>query len=162
MRKLILASSSPSRKELLERFKIPFEIHIPDIDENPKVNEKPADLVLRLSYEKAAIFVDTFPDALIIGSDIVGVMDNQIINKPETRENAVKQLLSFSGRKIEFLAGVCLLDSKTKKSQVEVEKIEVVFRELSLERIERYLAVENVLNAAGSVKVEGVGIAPVR
>lgn len=159
MRKLILGSSSKPRFELLKRLSVPFEVAVPDIDETPLINETPKELVLRLAAQKARKVSQHFSDALIIGVDQVGVLENEILCKPTSPENAVQQLQKASGKRIEFLVGLCLYDSKNDTQQLELETFSVTFRELSLSMIENYLRKENALSCAGSFKAEGLGIA---
>lgn len=155
---LVLASSSQPRKLLLERFKIPFESINPDVDETPHPNENPEHMVIRLALEKAHVVANKYPDALIIGADQVGILDQTILGKPLTYENAVEQLLQMSGKKIRFFIGLCLLDTKDNAQQTSLETYDVTFRTLNREMIETYLQKESALNCAGSFKVEGLGI----
>lgn len=157
--KLILGSSSPARKMLLERLLIPFESVSPDVDETPLQNEAPEDLVLRLAEKKARVIAEKFPDTLIISADQVGVLDNQILGKPLTHAMAVKQLLAASGKHMHFFIGLCLWDARVNTFQLVLEKFDVVFRQLSLEMVENYLQKEEPLQCAGSCKAEGLGIA---
>lgn len=159
MSQLILASSSLPRKSLLTRLAIPFEAVSPDVDEAILPNENPRDLVLRLAKKKAQAVATKYPDSLIIGADQVCVVGNKIFSKPSSLEDAEQQLKLMSGKEITFLIGLCLLNSKDDTDQTAVETIAVSFRELSTETIQNYLKKENVLNCAGSFKVEGLGIA---
>ncbi len=158
MQKLILASSSQPRRQLLERLQIPFKISSPDIDETPHNNETPQELVLRLAEEKARIVGKQFPDAVIIGADQVGVLNNHIQGKPLTYDNAVKQLRQASGQRMRFFIGLCVLDTKTQRHQVTLEEFDVIYRELTDNMIEKYLRKEQPLQCAGSCKAEGLGI----
>ena len=157
--KLVLASSSPYRRELLARLHIPFEVMSPDVDETPLPNEKPQDTALRLAQFKARAVADKFPDALIIGSDQVAMLGDTQFGKPHTFENAKKQLTQASGRKMTFHTALCLFNSKTGNMQARVVPIGVQFRTLSEAQIERYLHKEQPYNCAGSAKSEGLGIA---
>lgn len=159
MRRLVLASSSKPRKALLERLKIPFECANPDLDETPLANEAPDVMVLRLAKEKAAIVSDQFSDSLIIGADQVGVIDNQVLGKPLTHENAIRQLFAMSGKTLQFMTGLCLLDTRTGEHQLTLERNSLTFRHLTPEIIARYLQKEEVLQCAGSFRLEGLGIA---
>lgn len=159
MQTLVLASSSPYRRELLARLHIPFEVLSPDVDETPLPGEKPQDTALRLAQLKARAVADRFPDALIIGSDQVAMLDETQFGKPHTFENAKKQLLQASGRKMIFHTALCLFNSKTGNMQARVVPIGVQFRPLSEAQIERYLHQEQPYNCAGSAKSEGLGIA---
>lgn len=156
---LVLASTSPHRKILLERFGLPFEVANPDIDESLHVNEQVSDAVQRLALEKAQAVAKQFPHALIIGSDEVGVHGKEILTKPHTHENAVKQLQAMSGKKLTFYTGLCLLNTNTQNVQVIVESYYVYMRDLSLSEIENYLHKEKPYFCAGSLQVEGMGIA---
>jgi septum formation protein len=159
MPKLILASSSPYRRELLARLRLPFEVMSPDVDETPLTNEAPQDTALRLAQLKARAAADKFPDALIIGSDQVALLGTEQIGKPHTFENAKKQLQAASGRRMVFHTALCLYNSKSGNMQARVVPITIQFRQLSDEVIERYLAAEQPYNCAGSAKSEGLGIA---
>lgn len=160
--KLILASTSPSRKLLLERLKIPFECVAPNVDETPLPTEQPESMVIRLAKEKAFAVASQFPNSFIIGGDQVGLVDNEILGKPLTYEKAVKQLLQVSGKRIRFFIGICLLDTKQNHVETALETYDVIFRDLSLATIENYLKRESALNCAGSFTVEGLGISLVQ
>lgn len=157
--RLILASSSPWRCELLERLSIPFDIMAPEIDETPRNNESPQQLVERLAIEKAQAIAQEQRDALIIGSDQVAVHGDKIVGKPHTHENAVQQLREASGKNITLYTGLALVNAGSGKVQSEVVPYRVVFRELTDEQIETYLRKEQPYKCAGSVKSEGLGIA---
>lgn len=158
-RPLILGSSSQPRAELLERLKVPFTIVSPDIDETPLPQESPIALVERLAIQKGEAIATRHPDALIISADQVGVLNNRIMGKPLTRENAIKQLQEASGHTIQFYIGLCLTDAKRKTRQIAVETFDVVYRSLTKTHIEKYLKKEEPLQCAGSCKAEGLGIA---
>ena len=154
---LVLASSSPFRKELLQRLGIPFETAAPDIDESPRSNESPAALVRRLSEAKARVIGQSGP-ALIIGSDQVATAGNGILGKPGTNPRAVEQLQYLSGRLVTFYTGLCLLDSATDQVQLDVVPYKVQFRLLDEGQIQRYLQADQPYNCSGSFKSEGLGI----
>ncbi len=156
---LILASSSPYRRELLQRLQIPFSVDEPDIDESAIDNEPPVALVERLAITKARAVGKKHNNALIIGADQVAVHGNQIVGKPHTHDNAVKQLRQASGQRIVLYTGLALFNAATNKLQSEVVPYYVQFRELSDEQIETYLHKEKPYKCAGSVKSEGLGIA---
>jgi len=156
--KLVLASTSPYRKELLQRLDIPFETASPDIDESARSGETPEQLVRRLSEQKARAVGTQFPDALVIGSDQVATLDNAIIGKPGNHETAVKQLSNASGRKVVFHTGLCLLNTATGNTQTEVVPYAVTFRKLTPKQIDNYLKKEQPYNCAGSFKSEGLGV----
>lgn len=159
MNTLVLASSSPYRRELLARLRLPFEVMSPDVDETPLPNEAPQETALRLAQLKARAVADKFPAALIIGSDQVALLDEQQIGKPHTHDNAVKQLRAASGKRMVFHTALCLYNSKSGNMQARVVPIAIQFRKLSDDVIERYLAAEQPYNCAGSAKSEGLGIA---
>jgi len=158
MKTLVLGSSSPFRKALLERLHLPFETHSPDIDESRLANETPQDYVKRLSLEKAKAVAEQFDDALIIGSDQCSIVNGDIIGKPHTHENAIKQLQNSSGNTVSFLTGLCLYDTQDKSYQLDLIPFDVEFRELTLQEIDNYLQIEQPYNCAGSFKSEGLGI----
>lgn len=158
MKNLVLASSSPYRRELLERLRIPFEIISPNIDESPLADETPQALVKRLSLQKAMTVAAHFNNHLIIGSDQVAVGDGELLTKPGDFDNAFKQLRSESGKKVLFYTGLVLLDSGSQQHQVDVVTTEVVFRPLSDIEITEYLHKDSPYNCAGSFRSEGLGI----
>ncbi|WP_175653640.1 Maf family protein [Pseudomonas sp. Marseille-P9899] len=155
---LILASSSPYRRELLARLQLPFDWASPDIDER-RLDEEPAvELVKRLAREKAHALAQRHPAHLIIGSDQVAVLGEQILGKPHTFDKACEQLLAASGNHVTFLTGVALLNSDSGECQVDCVPFTVHMRELDLARIERYLHIETPYDCAGSFKCEGLGV----
>lgn len=158
MRKLVLSSSSPARRALLERLKIPFEYTSPDIDESPLPQEEVTAMVLRLAEQKAKKSALLYPDALIIGADQVGTLEGKVFSKPLTYENAVAQLQHVSGKMVRFFTGLCLYDALTGQCQLAVETYDVYFRELTDDMINGYLQKEMPLNCAGSFHAEGLGI----
>ncbi|MBE0439284.1 MAG: septum formation inhibitor Maf [Gammaproteobacteria bacterium] len=158
MQQLILGSSSPFRSELLSKLGLPFETASPDIDEQPLENEQAADLVKRLSEQKAQAIADRYPKALIIASDQVALLDNTILGKPGNHQNAVKQLMAASGKTVKFLTGLVLMNSQTGNIQSSVEMYSVEFKQLTPEQIEFYLNKEQPYQCAGSFKSEGFGI----
>lgn len=158
MKTLVLGSTSPFRKSILEKLNLNFECAKPDINETPFENETPQTLVERLAIEKAKAVASKFPDALIIGSDQVAVCDGDILGKPHTYENGVKQLTQFSNKAVTFYTGLCVYDSKNNIVKSLVEPFVVHFNELSLSEIENYLKAEKPYNCAGSFKSEGLGI----
>lgn len=157
--KLILASTSPYRRELLARLGLPFEVANPQTDESALANETPEALALRLSEAKARAVAASYPDALIIGSDQVATVDGQVYGKPGTHERAVEQLRALSGKTVNFFTGLCLFNAQTGKSDVRGIPTLVTFRELSDAEIDNYLRREPAYNCAGSAKSEGLGIA---
>lgn len=159
MPRLVLASTSPFRRELLGRLQIPFETVAPDCDESPQPAELPTATAERLSVAKARAVADQFPDSLIIGSDQVAYQGENRFGKPGTRENAVAQLRQMSGKTIIFHTGLCLLNTTTGRVHLRGIPTEVRFRELADMEIQRYLDKEDALNCAGSARSEGLGIA---
>tara|TARA_A100001391_G_scaffold85722_1_gene56078 strand:+ start:27848 stop:28441 length:594 start_codon:yes stop_codon:yes gene_type:complete len=157
-RPLILASSSPFRRELLGKLGLAFEHQSPDIDESARPGEPPTELVLRLARAKANALAQAHPGALIIGSDQVAVIDDQVLGKPGDHANAVAQLRRASGRRVTFLTGLCLLDAASGRHQSGCERFQVQFRTLRDDQIERYIEQEQPFNCAGSFKSEGLGI----
>ncbi len=158
-RKLVLASTSVYRRQLLERLGIPFESAAPQADEAPLQGEAPRDTALRLAQAKARAVGPQFPHALIIGSDQVASSGGRILNKPGSHANAVDQLTWLSGRTADFDTGICLLDSRTGAVAAQVVPCKVHFRTLTAARIEAYLRREQPYDCAGSAKAEGLGIA---
>ncbi|MBI5462107.1 MAG: septum formation inhibitor Maf [Gammaproteobacteria bacterium] len=157
---LILASTSPYRRELLGRLGIPFSVCSPAVDETRLAGESPLDLVRRLSEAKAvAGAAQHARDALVIGSDQVAVIDDEVLGKPGTVERACAQLARLSSQRVTFLTGLCLYNSATQHAQVEVIPFTVVFRHLTTHQIEDYIRREQPLNCAGSFKSEGLGVA---
>jgi septum formation protein len=153
-----LASTSPFRKELLQRLGMPFMTAAPDVDESPLVNETAVALVRRLSESKARAVAATHP-GLVIGSDQVATMENNILGKPGTHDQAFRQLRVLSGRRVTFQTGLCLLNTATDEALVDAIPYTVKFRELGDEQIERYLQQDQPYHCAGSFKSEGLGIA---
>ncbi|WP_455222147.1 Maf family protein [Kaarinaea lacus] len=156
---IVLASTSPFRRQLLSKLNVDFTVASPKVDEHPHNNEQPNELVKRLAKEKALAVAQQYPDALIIGSDQVAVLNNQILGKPNNHENAVKQLKNASGRRVDFLTGLCVYNSQTHHTQLTCVPFTVIFRQLTNAQIERYLNSEKPYNCAGSFKSEGLGIA---
>ncbi len=155
---LVLASTSPYRKALLQRLNIPFSTVSPMVDETALENESPDALVMRLAELKARAGAQTHPDACIIGSDQVAVSQGTILGKPGNFDNAMQQLLSLSGRRVSFLTGMCLTNRDGNIFYSEVLPYYVHFRQINEPCIERYLHHEEPYNCAGSFKSEGLGI----
>jgi len=154
---LILASTSPFRRELLQRLGIPFTTAAPDVDESPLPDEAPDELVRRLSASKARTVGKTHA-GLIIGSDQVASCGEDILGKPGNHERAFEQLQQLAGRTVTFHTGLCLLDTARDRQQLDVIPFTVEFRQLSSTQIERYLRREQPYNCAGSFKSEALGI----
>ncbi len=156
---LVLASTSIYRSELLQRLQLPFVTASPDVDETPLPNESARATSLRLSQEKARAVAAAFPDALIIGSDQVALLEGQQLGKPGNHDNAVKQLRAMRGKITCFYTALTLLNSKTGHHQTEVAENFVTLRDLTDAQIEGYLRKEQPYQCAGSAKSEGLGIA---
>ncbi|KLV08985.1 septum formation inhibitor Maf [Photobacterium aquae] len=156
---LLLASTSPYRQMLLNKLELTFSTASPNTDESVYPGESAEQLVCRLAEAKAKACADQHPEHLIIGSDQVCVINNEIVGKPHTTENACKQLEAASGQTVTFYTGLCLHNAKTGHSQVICEPFHVHFRQLTSEAIRRYVEREHPLNCAGSFKSEGLGIA---
>ena len=155
---LILASSSPYRRELLQRLRLPFECASPDVDETPLPGESAEQLVRRLAESKARTLAQRYPNPLIIGSDQAAVNGSRILGKPHTIERATEQLKDASGKSVSFLTGLCLLNSQSGEAQVDCVPFTVHFRDLDEARIRRYLEIEQPFDCAGSFKAEGLGV----
>jgi septum formation protein len=156
-RRLVLASTSRYRRELLERLGLAFEVARPDADETPLAGEAPAELALRLSVLKARSVAAG--DALVIGSDQAAALEGRLFGKPGNHDAAVLQLRMLSGKTAEFHTAVSLFDSKSNSLQSRVVACRVTFRKLDERRIETYLRREQPYDCAGSAKTEGLGIA---
>ena len=155
---LVLASSSPYRRELLSRLRIDFIQASPDVDETPLEGENPGDTSSRLALKKAQALADAHPDALIIGSDQVALLDGEQIGKPGHHDKAVQQLTAMRGKTLSFHTAVCLYNSRNQNVQQAIEITELVMRDYSDAEIERYLRTETPYDCAGSAKSEGLGI----
>jgi MAF protein len=158
MQQLVLGSTSPFRKALLEKLGIPFCTDTPNTNEARQPGESPTDLVLRLAEAKAREVAGRHPAAMIIGSDQVACVDGEILGKPGNRENAIAQLTAAAGKTVTFYTGLCLYNSANEQTQTGVEPFTVHFRNLTPGQIERYVDLEQPFNCAGSFKSEGFGI----
>ena len=156
---LVLASSSIYRSELLKRLQLPFEIVAPNVDETPLPHESARATSVRLAQEKARAVAGNYPDALIIGSDQVALLEGRQLGKPLTHDNAVKQLRAMRGKTTCFYTALTLLNSRTGNLQTEVAENFVTLHNLGDEEIEGYLQKEQPYHCAGSAKSEGLGIA---
>jgi len=158
MHPLVLASTSPFRRALLGKLGLPFSCRSPLTDETPLPGEKAPDLVARLAATKAQAACRVGETALIIGSDQVALLGEQILGKPLNHANATAQLRLCCGRAVTFYTGLCLLNSQNGRRQVVVDRFKVHFRHLNDDQIERYLRREQPYQCAGSFKSEGLGI----
>lgn len=158
-RALVLASTSPYRRELLARLGLDFTTAAPPVDETPHPGEAPAMAALRLAEAKARSVADRFPDALVIGSDQIADCDGRHIGKPGSHAAAAVQLASLSGRTVTFHTGIALLDAASGQCQTALVDVRSTYRTLSAGEIEAYLVRERPYDCAGSVKAERLGIA---
>ena len=156
---LILASTSPYRRELLARLRVPFECHAPGSDEQ-RLDGEPADaLALRLARLKAEAVAARCPGSVVIGSDQVAVRGADILGKPGTAERCTDQLLKSSGREVVFLTAVHVVDGRQGRSESHLDRTVVRFRALTPDEIARYIAADHPLDCAGGFKAESLGIA---
>lgn len=156
---LILASSSPYRRALLERLNYPFTIDAPDIDETPRPGETPSVTAMRLARDKAAVVAARHPGAIVIGSDQVALCDGQQLGKPGSHARALAQLQAMRGRTVDFHTAVCVLDGRGKLIDEADVVTQVRFRDLPDATLNAYLLAEKPYDVAGSAKCEGLGIA---
>ncbi len=156
---LVLASTSSYRRELLQRLQIPFQTAQPGIDETPLAGEDARQTSMRLSREKAIAVKSHYPDALIIGSDQVALLEGEQVGKSGTHENAVRQLRAMRGKSVIFYTALTLLNARDGAMQTEVAENHVHFRNYTDAEIEFYLRKEQPYDCAGSAKSEGLGIA---
>ena len=158
-RPLILASTSPYRRELLQRLRLPFEVVSPEVDETPLPGETPQALAQRLALAKAHAVAARFPEAVVIGSDQVADLDGEPLGKPGDHVRAIAQLQRMRGRTLIFQTAVAVVCSASGFSAHDIAPVRVTFRQLSDEAIEAYLRAETPYDCAGSAKSEGLGIA---
>ena len=156
--KVILASSSIFRKQLLSKLRIPFKSISPDIDESRKKGESVPNYVKRLSIQKALKIAETNAGCIVIGSDEVADLNNKILGKPITRTNAVKQLKMVSENKVVFRTGLCVMHSDSKKYYSSVNNYTIYFKRLDNKLIKSYLDADDVLRCAASIRIEGAAI----
>jgi septum formation protein len=158
-RPLILGSTSPYRRELLARLRLPFEVVRPDVDETPHPGEQPRALAQRLALEKALAVARLHPQAVVIGSDQVADLNGEPLGKPGTHERAVAQLQRMRGHTVVFQTAVAVVCIDSGFAEQALAQVNVQFRHLSDEAIETYLRAEQPYDCAGSAKSEGLGIA---
>jgi septum formation protein len=156
---LVLASTSPYRRALLQRLGIEFTVVDPETSEERRTGEDPQAMAGRLAEAKARAVANRFPNSLVIGSDQVAVCGDEILDKPLTHPNAVRQLRTLSEREAVFHTAVCVHDTRDGRTRVKVVPCRVTFRKLDDATIERYLSKEKPYDCAGSAKSEGLGIA---
>ena len=157
--RLILASTSPYRRELLQRLRWPFDSQSPQVDEAARPGELPADMACRLALEKAQAVARLHPDAVVIGADQVADLDGVALGKPGSHARAVAQLRALRGRSVVFYSAVAVVRAGTGFAQVRTAPVTVRFRALSDAEIEHYLHTETPYDCAGSAKCETLGIA---
>lgn len=158
MTQLVLASGSRWRRQLLDQLQLPYRWASPDIDEQPRAGESPAELVERLALSKAEALSSSWPLSLIIGSDQVAVFGQEILGKPADAAAARAQLTRFSGQHVSFLTGLALIDTHRASQRVCHERYDVTFRQLTPREIANYIDREQPLDCAGSFRMEGLGI----
>jgi septum formation protein len=158
-RPLILGSTSPYRRELLQRLRLPFEVVRPEVDETPHAGELPVALAQRLAMEKALAVARQHPQAVVIGSDQVADLDGEPLGKPGTHERAVAQLQRMRGHTVVFQTAVAVVCIESGFAEQALAQVKVQFRQLSDAAIETYLRAEEPYDCAGSAKSEGLGIA---
>lgn len=156
---LVLASSSPYRKQLLQKLHMEFITATPDIDESQHTDELPAQMALRLGKEKAAALKAAYPNHFIIASDQVAMLNQTQLKKPGDKNNAFKQLQQCSAKMVKFYTSVCILDSSTGELKSALDICSVYFKKLSRQQIINYIDLEQPYQCAGSFKSEGLGIA---
>ncbi len=157
--RLVLASTSPYRRELLARLGVPFDVATPDVDESPLPGEKPDDTAQRLSVLKARAVAERYPDSLVIGSDQVALLDGEQLGKPGDHDKAVAQLRRMRGKALEFHTALTLLNARTGHVQTANVPVRLVMREYSDAQIEAYLCKDQPYNCCGSARSESLGIA---
>ncbi|CAI8916409.1 Maf family protein [Methylocaldum szegediense] len=158
MTKIVLASSSTYRQDLLKKLGLEFEAVSPRVVETPGFDESPDNQALRLAKEKAAAAAPRFPESLIIGSDQVAVLNGRQLVKPMTRDNAIRQLRESSGQRVAFYTAVSVLHTTTGEMKTDIDRCAVYFRSLDDREIERYVDRERPFDCAGGFKSEGLGI----
>jgi septum formation protein len=159
IRRLILGSTSPYRRELLLRLRLPFDVASPDVDETPLTGELPRALALRLALAKAQAVATLHPHAVVIGSDQVADLDGEPLGKPGSHARATEQLQRMRGKTVVFQTAVAVVCIDAGFAQVDLAEVNVRFRNLDDAEIERYLRAETPYDCAGSAKSEGLGIA---
>ena len=156
---IVLASTSKYRRELLARLGLPFEVAAPLVDETALPNEAPEDSARRLAEAKARAVADRFPQAIVIGSDQVAILEGSVLGKPGSHANALRQLKAMRGKEVAFHTALCVCDAASGQALTRVLPYYVRFRDYSDAQIERYLRREQPYDCAGSARCEGLGIA---
>ena len=158
-RKLVLGSTSPYRRQMLARLRVPFQVAAPEVDETPQASETPQQLACRLAMAKARAVAAQFPACVVIGSDQVADLDGQALGKPGNHERATAQLQQMRGKTVIFQTAVAVVCSDTGFAELDLAQVKVRFRELTDAEIEAYLRAETPYDCTGSAKSEGLGIA---
>ena len=158
-RRLILGSTSPYRRALLERLRLAFDIVAPGLDETPFAGETPRQLACRLAMAKARAVAALHPEAIVIGSDQVADLDGVAIGKPGNHDAATAQLQRMRGKSVVFQTAVAVVCKAQKFAQMDLAQVKVKFRDVTDAEIEAYLQAEQPYDCAGSAKSEGLGIA---
>ncbi len=158
-RALILGSTSPYRRELLQRLRLPFDVQRPEVDETPQAGETPMALAQRLALAKAQAVAQRFPQAIVIGSDQVADLHGVPLGKPGNHANAVQQLERMRGQTVVFQTAVSVVCLDSGFAQSDLAQVKVLFRHFSDHALQAYLLAEQAYDCAGSAKSEGLGIA---
>lgn len=154
---IVLASSSRYRRELLERFGLSFVVDPPEIDEAPLPSETPAKLAVRLAVAKAQTVAKRHPDAIVVGSDQVASFDGRVLGKPGNVERAVRQLVAFSGQRVEFLTGLAVVCGGEQHPHTHLDVTTARFRRFGEREAARYVRQDRPLDCAGGIRFEGLG-----
>lgn len=154
---IVLASSSRYRRELLERFGLPFVVDPPAIDESPLPGETPAKLAVRLAVAKAQTVARRRPEAVVVGSDQVASFAGRVLGKPGDCRRAVRQLVAFSGRRVEFLTGLAVVRGGQERPRTHLDVTTARFRRFGEREAERYVRHDRPLDCAGGIRFEGLG-----
>ncbi len=158
-RPLVLGSTSPYRRDLLSRLRLPFTVEAPEVDETALPDERPYDLALRLALAKAHAVAAKFPQAVVIGSDQVADLRGEPLGKPGNHDKAVAQLRRMRGESVVFQTAVAVVCAETGFEEVDLAPVTVKFRRITDAEIEAYLRAEQPYDCAGSARSEGLGIA---
>lgn len=154
---IVLASTSPYRRELLQRLGLPFEVVAPAVDESPRAGETPLAIALRLAEAKAAVVARQRPDAVVIGSDQVAELDGEPIGKPHTHDAALVQLERMQGRRLLFHTALAV--AAHGRNEVDAVPTAVTFRRLPRAALDAYLRADRPYDCAGAARIESLGIA---
>jgi MAF protein len=159
MKPLLLASSSKHRKSILKKLHLPFISVTPNVDERPTINEHPKQLALRLATQKAHVLANMYPNYIIIGSDQVACLDNQLLGKPMDRDHSIQQLKLQSGNSVDFYTSLCVLNTENNQFYTDIDISTVHFRKLTEQQITHYVDIDQPYDCAAAFKSESLGIA---